>query len=248
MKRIAITVFLILMGVATVFSQPLTFDAASVKPNRSGDNGSSWHSRTGYIVMKNQTLKALVGIAYSLTDERILGGPQWAELDRFDVEARAASPAKDPELLVMLKNLLTERFQLRVHDETKSTSGFSLGLAKGGLKIHPDETEGRSGWNGGRGKMVVQRFSMVKLADTLTRILGTPVVDMTDTKGLFSFTLEWVPENERPRAGLDGVVPEAPVGPSLFTALAQDLGLKLESKKLPVKTVVIDKAEKPSEN
>lgn len=245
-KNIAAT--LVLMGVATGFPQSPTFDAASIKPSNLGNDSSSWHSRTGYIVMKNQTLRGLVGIAYSLTEERILGGPRWAEVDRFDVEARAAGPAKDQELLIMLQNLLTERFQLRVHDETKSTSGFALVVAKGGLKIQPDETDGGSGWNGGRGKIVVRRISMAKVADILMPLLGAPVVDMTDTKGRFSFTLEWAPENERPRAGPDGVVPEPPTGPSLFTTLAQDLGLKLEGKTLATKTVMIDKAEKPSEN
>jgi uncharacterized protein (TIGR03435 family) len=94
----------------------------------------------------------------------------------------------------------------------------------------------------------VQRISMPKLADSLARQLGTPVVDMTDIKGRFSFTLEWAPENPRPAATPDGVLPEAPAGPSLFTVLAQELGLKLESKKLPIEMIVIDKAEKPTEN
>jgi uncharacterized protein (TIGR03435 family) len=85
--------------------------------------------------MQNQTLQRLVAIAYGFNDEqRVLGGPKWVASDRFEVEARAVGPAKDPELLLMLQNLLAERFQLAVHRETKNGSGFSLAPVKGGLK------------------------------------------------------------------------------------------------------------------
>ncbi len=87
---------------------------------------------------------------------------------------------------------------------------------------------------------------MAKLAEALSRSLGTQVVDMTEIKGLFSFRVEWTPENPRPTS--DGDLPEAPLGPSLYTVVQQELGLRLESRKIPIEVLVIDKAEKPTEN
>jgi uncharacterized protein (TIGR03435 family) len=199
--------------------QSPAFDAASIKPSKVGTDSSSWNSRLGYLVMKNQSLQRLVAIAYGFTDEqRVLGGPKWVGSDRFDVEARAVGPAKDPELLLMLQNLLAERFHLAVHRETKNGSGFSLALVKGGLKIHPDETAGKQVWNSRRGKIVAERVSMAKVAESLTGFLGGPVVDETDAKGVYSFTLEWTP-NAPHTAGPDGTMPGTPSGPSLEEGL-----------------------------
>jgi len=242
-KRISVLVAFTIPALS--FFQSLSFDAASIKPRKDGDHSSSWNTHPGYLVVRNQTLKTLVGIAYGVPDDRVSGGPKWIDGDRFDLEARAAKPAKDSELLLMLQNLLGERFHLAVHRETKTTSGFFLTLAKGGLKIHPDETEGRSSWNGGRGKIIAQRITMAKLADTLTRMLRSPVVDMTSTTARYSFTLEWTPENER---ASDGVRSDPSTGTPIFTALSQDLGLRLESRKVPIETIVIDKADQPTEN
>ena len=198
--------------------------------------------------MKNQTLQRLVAIAYGFTDkQRVLGGPKWVGSDRFDIEARAVGPAKDPELLLMLQTLLAQRFQLVVHRETKNGSGFSLALIKSGLKIHPDETEGKQVWNSRRGKIVAERVPMTKVAQALTGLLGDPVVDVTDAKGLFSFTLEWTPDAPH-MPGADGASAAAPSGPSLEDVLASQLGLKLETRKLPIDLIVIDRAEKPTEN
>jgi uncharacterized protein (TIGR03435 family) len=230
------------------FSQSPAFDAASIKPSKVGTDSSSWNSRLGYMVMKNQTLQRLVAIAYGFTDEqRVLGGPKWIGSDRFDIEARAVGPAKEPELLMMLQNLLSERFHLAVHRETKNGSGFSLALVKGGLKIHPDETEGKQLWNSKRGKIVAERVSMAKVADSLTGLLGAPVVDVTDTKGRYSFMLEWNPEAPH-TAGPDGTLAAATSGPSLEDVLGSQLGLKLENRKLAIDVIVIDKAEKLTEN
>jgi uncharacterized protein (TIGR03435 family) len=198
--------------------------------------------------MKNQNLQRLVAIAYGFNDEqRVIGGPKWVGSDRFDIEARAVGPAKDPELLRMLQNLLADRFQLAVHRETKNAPGFSLALVKGGLKIHPDETEGKQVWNSRRGKILAERVSMAKVAASLTGLLGAPVVDVTDAKGVYSFTLEWTPDTPH-TAGPDGTTPSAPSGPSLEDVLGSQLGVKLENRKLPVEVIVIDKAEKPTEN
>jgi uncharacterized protein (TIGR03435 family) len=148
----------------------------------------------------------------------------------------------------MLQTLLAERFQLAFHRTTKLSSGYVLVAAKNGLKIDPVETGERNTMNWGRGRMTAERVSMAKLADTLSRMLGSPVVDMTSIQGIFSFKLEWTPESAQRAAGPDGAPTDAVLGPSLFTVLQQELGLKLEPKKEPIEVFIIDKAEKPSEN
>jgi uncharacterized protein (TIGR03435 family) len=234
---------------ATAFSQRPTFEAASIKPSGVEEGHTSSHTRTGYIVIKNLNLKGLVGLAYGVREERVSGGPKWIAADRFDVEGRAAGPANNADLLLMLQSTLAERFQLTTHRETILTPGFALTVAKGGLKIHPDKTEGEEGTHSNaRGKVEAERLSMAGFANWLSRQLRTPVVDMTDIKGGFTFKLEWTPENPRPSATPDGPPPEPASGPSLYTVLAKELGLKLESKKLPIEMIVIDKAEKPTEN
>lgn len=244
-KRIAALLF---WAAIPAFPQSPAFDAASIKPSKVGTDSSSWNSHLGYLIMKNQSLQRLVAIAYGFNDDqRVLGGPKWVASDRFDIEARAVGPAKDPELLQMLQNLLAERFHLTVHRETKSGPGFALTPIKGGIKIQPDETEGKQVWNSRRGSIVAQRVSMPRLAESLSRLVGAPVVDKTDVKGVYSFTLEWTPDSQN-RPGPDGAPVGASGGLSLDEVLAHQLGMKLENTKMPVEVIVIDKAEKPAEN
>src|SRR5215831_12680635 len=126
MMRAAISA-IVFCGTQIYGQTPLpTFEAASVKPNKSITESSSWHSRTGYLVMRNQTLNDLIRIAYQLKADQVTGGPKWLVSDRFDIEARASGPARDPELLVMLQTLLAERFQLKLHRDTKLVSGYAL--------------------------------------------------------------------------------------------------------------------------
>ncbi len=243
-----ITALLWLAAVMPASSQSPTFDAASVKVSNVGNNSSTWHSRTGYLVMKNQTLQRLVMIAYGFNDEqRVLGGPSWATSDRFDVEARAAGPSNNPELLLMLQKLLAERFQLAIHRDTRNGSGFAIVPIKGGIRIKPDETEAKPRSNSHRGRIEAQRISMAKLAETLSPMLNSRVIDETGAKGLYSFTLEWVPDSAN-RTEPDAVPVANLGGPSLDYVLAHQLGVQLENRKLPVDLIVIDKAEKPTEN
>jgi uncharacterized protein (TIGR03435 family) len=225
-----------------------SFEAASIKPSKATDDSSSWNSRTGYLVMRNQTLNACIRIAYGLKADQITGGPRWLDSDRFDIEARAASPAKDPELLAMLQTLLDERFQLKQHRSSKLVAGYSLAVAKGGLKVHPVEATGSQRMNWGKGRLLAERASMARFADALTRILGTPVVDATGIPGEYSFQLEWTPEVSQPVAVSADAPADIPAGPSLLTVLQQDLGLKLEPTKAPIDILIIDRAEKPTEN
>jgi uncharacterized protein (TIGR03435 family) len=240
---------LFVLGAVSGLCQAPSFEAASIKPSEEAEGHTGWHSRKGYLVLQNQNLRQLVAIANDMTEDRVLGGPKWADLSRYYIEARAASPAEEPELRKMLQSLLAERFQLTNHRESRTVEGYSLATIKGRLKINPDpdDAEGGSKSNGGRGRLVTERISMAKLAEILSRGLGRPVVDKTDAKGVYTFTLEWNPETPRPAAG-DSLVAADSSGPTIYDALAQQLGLKLESKKLPVEVIVVDQAQKPTEN
>jgi uncharacterized protein (TIGR03435 family) len=168
--------------------------------------------------------------------------------DRYDINARSAKESEEPEKMKMLQALLVERFQLKFHKESRILPGYALVLAKGGLKVaaSTDNADGSTS-HGGRGKLEVKGFSMAQLADRLSRTLSIPVANETGVAGGFDYTLEWSPEEQRtPQPG--DSPSGAPLGPTLFTALQEKLGVKLESRKIPMEVYVIDSAEKPGAN
>ena len=216
-------------------AQPPVFEAASIKPSKEF-SGRHWDSHPGTISLRGHSLKSLICVAYHVKESQVSGGPKWLDDDRFDINAKAEGPAEDPQLLAMLQTLLAERFQLVFHHEEKIGSAFALVAAKSGLKIQPVEAEG-SRSSGSKGRIVAKGVSMEKLAEILSRQAGAPVSDMTGATGVYNFTLEWSTEGDA-----------ADIQSALFAALQQQLGLKLEMRKLPVDLLVIDRAEKPSEN
>jgi uncharacterized protein (TIGR03435 family) len=137
----------------------------------------------------------------------------------------------------MLQTLLADRFQLVIHHEQKVAPAYALVLAKSGLKIKPVEGATGSSSRSGRGVITAKGLTMAKLADRLSRNLRAPVADLTETPGAFDFKLEWSIEGDKDD-----------LQSSLFAALQSQLGLKLEARKLPIDMIVVDKAEKPSEN
>lgn len=233
-------------------------------------------------------LRECIAIAYKLKPYQVTG-PDWLASQRFDIIAKLPEGAPRDQVLPMLQTLLMDRFQMKTHHETKDFPVYGLVIAKGGLKMKelPPDPEGEASdrdkgnvdvsATGGRGGAVVsygkgaffslgnnrfeaKRMQMTYVADMLARFVDKPVVDMTELKGRYDFTLEFTQEDFRAmmiRAALaSGVAlpPEAiqamegASGDSLFTAL-QTLGLKLESRKAPLDVLVVDHAEKtPTEN
>jgi len=232
--------------------QAPAFEVASVKVSQAPPGDSSYDTTPGRIHIVNRTLKSCIQIAYHVKEAQVSGGPKWLDSDRYDINAKAPGPAGDREIEAMLQSLLAERFQLALHRETKVTSGYALVVAKSGLRIQPVETDGPHRTSTHRGQMTAERISLPRLATNLSNLAGAIVNDETQISGVFSFTLSWTPE-ERPRvpaAGGDAPPPvvEAPSGPTLFAALQEQLGLKLEPRKVPLEMLVIDRAEKPDEN
>lgn len=258
-------------------AKPLAFDAISIKPNQGGSNlaGQTVNGEAvvslrimirtppdGYSA-SNITAKSLIATAYGIKDDLISGGPDWVGSTGYDIEAKVASfDADAPHQLTrtqrnqMLQSLLTDRFQLTTHNETKEAPIYQLVVAKGGLKLH-EATPGDTYPNGPKGPdgvshpgmmmfrpdgLTAQAIPITALLDMLSRQLHRPVVDKTGLTGKYDIALHFTPDN--------GPAADSPdsSGPSIFTALEEQLGLKLESTKGPVQTLVIDHIEKPSEN
>jgi uncharacterized protein (TIGR03435 family) len=237
---------------------PPAFEAASIKPADPAAHGSSWNTKDRRFMATNQTLKNLVMIAYDLKPYQIAGTTGWMNSEAFDINAeldvagfgalpgadqpRLRAQAIDAQILVALQSLLEDRFQLKIHYETKTVSAYALTVAKGGFKLQPAQNDGNSSSNWSNNKAVARHLDMAHLAASLANLLNQPVANLTKLDGVYDFTLEWTPDDQRAR-GLDALV-----GPSIFTALEEQLGLKLEAQKVPVDVVVVDGAEHPSAN
>jgi uncharacterized protein (TIGR03435 family) len=246
---------LLIAAVSTVFALPghaQSFEVASVRigaPIPIGENyninlGTVSH---GTLTLTNTTLADCLRFAYSLTSDSLIAGQDWikSKEHRYTIVAKAAPETPRDEMLRMLQVLLTERFKLEFHREPREMNYYALVPSKKGPKIELAKTDGPGPdeRNGG-GHIVRRQLSMLMLATLLARFefRGATVLDQTGLKGLYGVNLEWTPS-------ADGGGGDGPAGPSLFTALQEQLGLKLEAKKGPVEVMVIDHAEKnPVEN
>lgn len=224
-------------------AQPPSFDVASVKPSIAEPGSSGITTEKGRMTARNVTLKRCIRGAYGIPEPQIFGGPKWLDENRYDIDAKAAGPAGDREMMLMLQPLLAERFGLVIHRETRTLSGYALVLGKGGLKAKPSAPGARSQTNSGRGRIKAEVCTMPQLALRLSAALGIPVTDFTEIPGAFDFNLEWIPDDFKTKPAA-----ELPAGPSIFAAVQEQLGLKLESRKIPTEVVVVDRAELPTEN
>jgi uncharacterized protein (TIGR03435 family) len=231
-----------------------TFEVASVKRSQAGSSRTGVGTDPGRLTIHNASLKFCVEWAYGVKDYQV-SGPGWLDSEHFDIAAKAERGAPEDRLRLMLQALLTDRFKLALHRETRELPVYALTVVKEGPKIHEVKAAGKSRTGGGKGHLIGQKISMPEFADLLTlagqRELGRPVIDKTGLKGVFDISLNWTPENPLPAGGNDPDVrttDNAP-GPDIFRALQQQLGLRLESQKGPIEFLVIDRVEKvPTEN
>jgi uncharacterized protein (TIGR03435 family) len=236
----------------------LEFDAVSVKPSDPNSRDGTVVSVTkgGTLHVVNATLTDLIETAYEVRRFQIEGAPKWADNAKYNVDAtpggRASSAAAAPpgwtNVRLKVQALLKDRFQLQLHKETKTVPVYSLAVAKGGVKSSglAISKGGHKGINAGQGTMLGEGASMKDLAEKLSRWLQRPVVNDTALDGNFDFRLEWTPDSA-PSAP-DGRPAETSIGPSLFSAIQQQLGLRLQATKGPVDVLVIDRVDRPSEN
>ena len=229
--------------------QPLRFEVASVKPSEPGGRGGGIQptpGNQGYIA-RNINVRVLLFIAFSVTDRQVSGAPAWFDTERYDILAKAEKPSTVDELHRMLQSLLADRFQLKVHHETKEGPVYTLTVDKAGLKMteHDEQDKKYEPIRPlGPGKVTANNVAMFSLCLVLSNQLDRHVVDKTGLTKHYDFKLEWVPENLQP----GGDAAPAPDGPNVFTALREQLGLRLTGEKGPIDLLVVDHAEKPSEN
>ncbi len=245
---------------ATVKGQsaaPIAFEAASIKPNSAGGTRSGMNVQPARIKVINSTLKFCVEMAWNVKDFQVSGGASWTDSDRFDIDAVAANPFTKDEYRTMLQALLADRFGLVIHHETQDKAGYALVVGRNGPKLPPpvdDPSILFSRTSSGDTTLTAPNVSMTQLAGALSSALGATVVDRTGIEGKFNIFLQWTPDSAlQPRMMKSGepappLPPDTVPGPSLFTALQEKLGLKLESRKVPVEIVVIDHASRPSGN
>jgi uncharacterized protein (TIGR03435 family) len=244
----------VLLLAARAFAQtapPSAFEVASIKPSRAEPGSvSGVTSERGRIIARNVTLRRCIRGAYNVPETQVLGGPKWIDDERYDIEAKAAGPAGDHDLMIMLQSLLAERFKLVFHREKRLMPGYALVVGRGGLKAQRSAPDAPSFTHSRRGGIDAQASTMANLAQKLSDAVHLPVADFTAIEGPFDFKLQWTDDAQAkpPSAGdKPGTVP-VDAGPSIFAALQEQLGLKLESRKVPTEVLVIDRAVKASEN
>jgi uncharacterized protein (TIGR03435 family) len=250
--RGGLTLSIVLAGVAlaqapTSDKKP-EFEVAAIKPAVDDGNHSS-NSNKGQFTTHNLTLKWLIANAYDIDTSLILGGPAWLDSDSFDITAKFPEEfaQRTPEtFLLMIQNLLADRFQLVIHREPRQVSGYWLSVAKGGPKMQAEKPDTKGSSTSANGMhLTAKNVTMERFAKGLSanRDIGKLVADKTGLSGGFNFELNWAPEQ------LGSKTESAPDDhPSIFTALQEQLGLKLESAKVPVQAIVVDRAEKPEGN
>jgi bla regulator protein BlaR1 len=226
----------------------LEFEVASIKPNKSGVPQIRIQKGQGYLGT-NVTLRNLIQFAYQTGPDGLTGVPGWIDGERFDVAAKTSADTTDEQRRRMMQSLLADRFKLTVHQETKEMPIYALVVAKNSPKLQPSKAE-ETEFGGSRGQFLCQKVPMSMLAGQLRRLLGRPVHDETGLTGEYDFKLEWTPDEPPANAGTAEArtAPPDRTGPSIFTALQEQLGLRLESRKGVVAVLVVDRVERPSEN
>ena len=249
----------LLFAVSTAYGQgaaaAVRFEVASIKPTDPNIRGSRSTTDRRILSIRNWTAKRLIQRAYGVEDFQVTGGPNWLGAAGFDIQAKVDE--NEPELSgaegerrlqAMMESLLVERFQFQAHRETKILPIYQLVAGKTGVKLIPAKDSSHQSMNSNGDnigtKLTSTGVDMPALAVFLSRTLGRTVRDATGIPGEFDLTLQWSQQD----VSLKAPAGSEPAGPSIFTALQEQLGLRLEAAKGPVEIIVVDHAEKPTDN
>jgi len=226
---------------ATAFGQQVgdpspAFDVASVKLTqyRRPLEGPSYSYvkivSPGRLVASNASLYECIEWAYQIKEYQF-SGPEWLKSggQNYDIEGVAPPETSPVQMRLMLQKLLTERFDMKVHHESRTLPVYDLLVAKNGPKLEPANTDGQAGFSSAGGRMVSQRATMAGFASWLSREVDHPVINKTDLTGFFAIKLEWIREGD---------------SPSIFAALQEQLGLKLQAARAPVDILIVDRAQR----
>jgi uncharacterized protein (TIGR03435 family) len=256
--------------------KPPAFEVASIRENVSAsDNASVRAQPGGRVSVSNNSLRNIIRNAYNVQNYQIIGGPDWINTARWDINAKAPDDAPPQQLLLMLRTLLADRFKLVIRNETREMSIYALTLARadGRLgsqlrassvdcaaifaaakatgQVPPTTTNGRPtcGTRTTRGSMITTGVAMADFARNLGPFTGRPVVDRTGLTGVYDLDLTWTPEPGP--SGPEGTTPQpqpSSEGVSLYTAIQEQLGLKLDAQRGPVDVLMIDSVQRPIED
>jgi uncharacterized protein (TIGR03435 family) len=232
------------------------FEVATIKPSDPSRQGKGITVRGSDVITTNTTLEDLIMIAYGLHPKQIVGAPSWSESERFDITGRPNMPGQPnaEQMRIMLQKLLSDRLQFKFHRDKKELSVYALMVTKEGPNIAKSERD-PNGLPGlffrGLGNLNVTNASMEQVANVLSTILDKPVLDQTGLLEKYDFVLKWTPDQSQ-FLGFGGAPPPPPdpgdTLPDLFTAIQQQLGIKLSSTKAPAEVIVIESVAKPSAN
>ena len=223
------------------------FEVAAIKPSDPSESANGFHAEGRQVSIANQTLVKMVMFAYSVQQSQVAGVPEWANTVRYDVSGvpDVEGAPNIVQLREMIQKLLSDRFGLVFHRETRELPVYAISVAKGGTKLtsaaDPNGTSGEGGMQ--HGTELTMRFTNSSIADlalNMQLMVDRPIVDRTGLAGRYDFVLRYTVDEIR------ATDPNAP--PGLFTAIQEQLGLKLEAVKAPVQVLVIDKLEQPSAN
>ena len=242
-----------------------TFEVVSVKPHTSDDQRDMMTVQPGgRFTVRNEPLRLLIRTAYQLQDDQVVGGPSWLTSDRFDIDAKAADDrAFLSQLAPMLQALLADRFKLMVHHDTKELPVFAAVLARSdgrlGPQLRPTECPDLESdikqlrpcvnMSFGVGRLTARGAPLKPFLEYLAPSVSRVIIDRTGLTGRYDANLEWTPaQPASPSSGIPNTTPTDPNRPTIFTAIQEQLGLKLEPARAPVDVLVIDHVEHPTEN
>jgi len=223
------------------------FLVATIKPSDPG-SPSGWGFPTdgNHVACVNATVSTIMLVAYGIHVKQIVGGPEWLNKDRYDINGvpDVAGVPNLPQMREMYQKLLANRFHLVFHRELRDIPIYALSVAKGGpmLKV-ADPTEDLNTGNSGSGGQRTLKFTSMSMPDfalNLNFYEDRPVIDRTSLVGRYDFTLKWTYDLSRES--------ESDAPPSLFTAIKEQLGLRMDAVKGPAEVLVIDHVERPSQN
>lgn len=230
---------------SAAFAQP-AFDVASVHAIKGeGSRRENIQAEPGSLIMRAVTLKSAIRWAYNVMSYQV-SGPEWMNFDRYDISAKAAGPVPEDQLRLMLQTLLADRFQLVLHRQNKELQAYELVIAKGGIKFHESKIDGDPVFSPDKTGMTVEVKGVPasQFVDMLSNLLHAPVVNETGLNGRYDVSVniaKYMPDVSS-GAAFDPIS-------MVLTALQQELGLKLESRKMALDLLIVDHAEKaPSDN
>jgi len=225
------------------------WEVATVRPSDPNDpHGQHMNLSGRHKLLLDTTVQLFLEMGYGVQEGQLAGLPAWAKTERWDVDGvpDAEGQPSWPQLQVLMRKILAERFGVTLHHEQREMPVFALAVAKGGPKLTPN-TSDPNGWmdqqnRAGNGRDIedLKNASMADLALILQFRMPRPVIDRTGLKGRYDFKLQWTTDESQP-TGQD-----AP--PGIFTAIQEQIGLKLEPVKAPADVLVIDKVERPAAN